>query len=232
MEFNKLKTQELKGIIIGMVLGDGYLSPSDTKKKNSFFRGSSIHESYIKFKSQILSQITSVNLTVDTNRKNSFGNKPLYLIETKVHPTYTKLRMRLYHNNKRVIDPFCIKSLHPLGILIWYLDDGSLATSGGKIMFRLHSNRYSYLDHLCIQKIMNDKFGLRWNICKNFRKAKGIIYYQMILKPIDRLKFYDKFINPYIDLIPEELKYKIPIREDIEFKMNSDRHKRFYENIV
>lgn len=232
MEFNKLIKQELKGIIIGMVLGDGFLSPSDTKKKNSHFQGASIHESYIKLKSQILSQITETKISVDNNRINSFGKKPLYTIYTKVHPLYTKLRMRLYHENKRVIDPFVLKLLHPLGLLLWYLDDGSLMTSGGKICFRLHSNRYSYLDHLCIQKILNDKFGLRWNIYKDFKKAKSIIYYYMTLKPIDRLKFYDQIIFPYIDLIPEELKYKIPKREDIESKMNSKNHRRFYEDIV
>lgn len=225
MELKKMSKLDLKGAIVGMQLGDGCI------KERGTFHSYSICKNYINFKSEILSNLTNVHFGMESNRRNSYGNNVLYNVSTNKHPFYVKLRMRAYHNGKRVVDPHLIKSLTPLGLLIWYLDDGCVDRSCG-MKFQIHSNAYSYLEHLFLKKMLNDKFGLRFNIRKSFKKNRSKIYYWLYLKCIDRLKFYDQIIAPYIHFIPKEMMYKIPTREDIEIMMNSKSHCRFYKEIV
>ncbi len=216
---------QLKGIIIGMILGDGCL------KRNTFC-SSSINLDYLNWKGEILSNLTKIKISSYAPMKGHYGTKPMYYLTTLSHPIYKKLRMRMYcDNNCRTIDPYILKTLTPLGLLFWYLDDGCLDKSCG-LKFGIYSNRYSYGDHLLFQKYLNDRFGLRFNIRQSYKKQKSKRYFWLYLKAIDRLRFYDNIIYPHLNDIPEEMLYKIPKREDLEKLMASSSHKRFYENIV
>jgi len=227
MELKKLSTLEFKGAIIGMILGDGSLS----KRSNSSLKITSVVKGYAEVKKEILSQLTDVSISKYKKSNGSFGKKDIYEVRTRVHPIYTKLRMRFYHNNRKTIDKYIMNTINELGMLLWYLDDGCLDTSSG-IKFGIYSNGFNLIEHQYIQKVLNDRFGLRFNIRKSFKKSKAKIYYWLYLKAIDRLKFYDNIIQPFLKYIPQEIMYKIPKREDIEKMMSSKSHHRFYENIV
>lgn len=231
MEFKKLNKLEFKGAIIGMILGDGNLTSLRENRNNSSMRIYSVVKSYIEIKQSILSQLTETVINKNCNRGSSYGKKPLYTVRTKDHPIYTKLRMRFYHNNRKTVDKYIMSTLNELGILLWYLDDGCLDTSCG-IKFGIYSNGFNLIEHQYIQKMLNDRFGLRFNIRKSYKKSRAKIYYWLYLKAIDRLKFYDNIIQPFLEYIPQEMMYKIPKREDIERMMNSKSHLRFYEDIV
>lgn len=136
----------------------------------------------------------------------------------------------MYHNGRRTIDEYCMKILTPLGLLIWYLDDGSLTKDKrGKskgLEMRIHSNAYTEAENKMIMKMLNDKFGLRFNLYQNFKKARMKRYFGLRLKAIDRLKFYDEIIKPNYQYIPDDMKYKIPKRETIVALMeNPQNHK-------
>lgn len=224
MEITKLSTLQFKGALIGMILGDGNLSSRG-------FKTTSILKEYVEMKDKVLNQLTKTTLSKYEKSKSSYGTKPIYELRTRVHPIYQKLRMRFYHNGKKQISEYAMKTITPLGLLLWYLDDGCLDKSCG-LKFQIHSNAFTEIEHQYIQKMLNDRFGLRFNIRKKFKKDSGKIYYWLYLKAIDRLKFWDLVFAPFINEIPKQIMYKIPTRESIESLMESKKHKRFYENIV
>jgi len=224
MNITKLNSVEFKGAIIGMILGDGCIA-------NRSLKTTSILKDYVEMKDKVLCQLTATTTSKYEKSKGSYGTKPIYELRTRVHPVYQKLRMRFYHNGKKQISEYAMKTITPLGLLFWYLDDGCLDSSCG-LKFQIHSNSFTEIEHQYIQKMLNDRFGLRFNIRKKFDKKKGKIYYWLYLKAIDRLKFWDLVFKPFIDEIPKSIMYKIPTRESIESLMDSNKHKRFYKNIV
>jgi len=224
MEIDKLTSLEFKGAIIGMVLGDASIVKGALKT-------TSVVEEYTQFKRKILSQLTEVSFAKYEKGEGSFGKKPIYESRTRKHPIYEKLATRFYHNGRKQITEYAMKTITPLGLLIWYLDDGCLDDACG-LKFQIHSNAFNETEHQYMQKILNDRFGLRFNIRKKFHKEKETIYYWLYLKAIDRLVWWDKVFAPFIEIIPKPMMYKIPTRESVEKLMESDKHKRFYENIV
>lgn len=212
----------LKKAIIGMILGDGYLQP---KTINVRMETSSICLPYIEWKKKILEELTEVKLY----KKNGWkSDKPLFKLLTRTHPIYTKLYPHLYHERKKTIDGFILKQIDGLALLFWYLDDGNYYKSKrtkGEMTISLATNNFNFAEHLLIQKVLNDKLQLRWNIIKHWHKQKQKLYFYLNLKAKDRLKFYN-LIEPYIQFIPEEMLYKIPTKIDI---MSSRTR---YEDIV
>ncbi len=225
MNIYNLSHQELKGALIGMIWGDGNIT------ENGMFRTSSISESWVMAKHKILSQLTDTTLRKEEKR-TGFGKNPLYVLTTRVHPVYQKLRLHTYLENRKQVTYFAMSLINNLGLLIWYLDDGCLDDADGGIRFQLHSNCFGEIEHQALLKMLNDKFALRWNVRTSYKKSKNKTYYWLYLKASDRLKFWDEIIVPFIDWIPQEMRYKISTREDIKSKMESKKHKRFYENIV
>ena len=136
----------------------------------------------------------------------------------------------MYHEGCRTIDKYILNTLTPLGLFIWFIDDGSFyqdnrGNSRG-IQLRIHSNAYSYSDHLLMMKFLNDKFGLRFNLRQNFKKERMRVYYELYLKAIDRLKFYDEILAPNLKYLPQDLEYKIPKRETIVSLMETPNNRK------
>lgn len=209
---------ELKGAIIGMILGDGHIT------RNGYVQIASISKEYLIWKKEILENLTDVSLKEEMKREGSFGKNPLYLCRTRVHPLYKGLRIRMYLENGRQIDDYIMNTLTPLGLLFWYLDDGNLDFCGGRGMnLEISSNRYSYGDHLLFCKKFNDRFGLRFNIHQKFSKKRNRRYCLLYLAAKDRLKFYDMIVAPYVGKIPTDMLYKIPKRESIVRIMESSK---------
>ena len=205
---------KLRGHIIGMILGDGHISAVKRKNGNVYCRASfsSTSLDYLKWKQEIIEQITTINI-YQSKDSQGWNKKKLFNLGTKGHPLYLKLRMRMYNGGRRTIDPFLMKQLSKLGLLFWYLDDGSYDNRMKQIF--IHSNGYAYSDHLVLQKGLNDYFGLRFNIHQKFKKSRGKRYCLLYLTAKDRLKFYEDIIEQYLDKIPNDLKYKIPIKGEL-----------------
>jgi len=198
----------IKSHVIGMVLGDACI------KESGNLSTSSISKAYVEWKKKILENLTDVTMRVENVRESSFGKKPLYIATTRRHPLYSDLRMRMYHEGKRAVDEHIVKGLSPLGLLIWYLDDGCLDDACG-IKMSIHSNRYSFADHLIFQKQLYEKFGLHFKVRQVFKKQRMKRYCMLHLEAKSRLKFLN-IIEPHLSEIPLDLRYKIPTKESVE----------------
>lgn len=197
----KLLTEEQHNLIIGSLLGDASVRQ---RNKNCSFRvaHSKTHESYLLWKSNILSEFGQANLQ---SYKKILNNRTLITIEfsTKTHSVFNYYRNLFYKNGRKVVSNEILELLNPQSLAIWICDDGSYDTTQGYIV--LCTNCYSLNEH----EIMKEYFNEVWNLNPTigFRDNK---YYYLRFKQKDTQKLI-KIIKPFI---PKSMLYKIGGQND------------------
>lgn len=113
-------TQTQKSIIIGSILGDGYLRVIKNRSNAFLEVNHSIKQKeYVDWKYDKLKSI--VKSPPKIRRCN--GNRVAYRFYTKQHPELTELFQCFYKNNvKKIPENFHI---NPMILAVWYMDDGS-----------------------------------------------------------------------------------------------------------
>lgn len=127
-------TKEQKSIIIGSLLGDGYLRIVP-RRKNAFLEinhGISEKE-YVDWKWQKLRNLVKSPPKV---RKGK-GKRIAYRFFTRQFPEITKFYQRFYRNGKKIIPEI---RLTPLIIAVWFMDDGSKSYR----TYYLNTQRFDY----------------------------------------------------------------------------------------
>lgn len=181
-------------VILGSVLGDGNLCK---KHKNGGTHLRITHspkqKEYLEYKYQLLKN-NSFSIRkykfFDKRRKNPSYSE--YCFYTKSSISLNDMYYNWYTPIKRIYEPDLFK-IEPLGLAIWYMDDGSNCPDGG---CHLCTNCFSNEDIVIIQKVLLSKFNLHTNVHKG-----NIIY----IPKSDFFKFKD-IIKPYI--IPS-MEYKL-----------------------
>lgn len=168
-----------KGILIGMVLGDGYLRCRKDNRCKNYVQSSIImkhcikQKEYLEFKADLLHSI--------------FGGKKPNVIEcdnsgypgcrtSKTNKYFKVLYELLYSNGKKTITREVLNYLNPLGLAIWYMDDGCLSAKkrNGKIhSYDLILNTYiSYEDNQIIVDYLKEVWDVQFTIVKDKGKTR------------------------------------------------------------
>lgn len=196
-----------KSILIGLTLGDGYISEKKDKRYNHTQYGINIihcekQKEYIEYKAKLLHSIfggKEVKVHFFMN-----NNYPVYRL-SKSNKYFKILRRLIYPNGKKMITKNVLKYLTPESIALWYMDDGSLSKKkrNGKVhSYELFLNTYSTdLEH---DDIIEYFYNV-WNI--KFSKVKSKGGYRLRCGTIEARKFIN-IIDKYI--IPS-MKYKTDI---------------------
>ena len=181
-----MNDEEIRGAVIGMVLGDGSL-PMDGRSINAHmdFAHCAKQREYAVWKAGLLENLTSVKIT-DGFSHCKGKEYPKVRVLSKTHPTYTHLRQRFYHNGRKTIDSFLMEHLTPLGLAIWYQDDGHLKNHENYLTPMLETNNFNVAEHLIMTKTLADKFHLEFRA--NHLNAK---YLMLRLRRKDREKFFE-----------------------------------------
>lgn len=113
-------TQLERSIIIGSILGDGYLRIIPGRRDafleiNHSFKA----KEYVDWKFKNLRHICASSPRVRKNNEDRIA----YRFFTKQHPEITKLYKLFYKDNRKMIPKNLI--LDPVSIAVWYMDDGS-----------------------------------------------------------------------------------------------------------
>lgn len=116
-------SSEIKGAIIGTLLGDSYIS------NRGEFGCEQISEELIKYKADIISSIhPDIKVYLDSRQRdsNGFNNNPkkTFRIQTNRHPYFLKLREELYKESGKQVSSSILNKLTPEGIALWFMDDG------------------------------------------------------------------------------------------------------------
>ena len=113
-------TQLQKSVIVGSILGDGYLRIVPGRK-NAFLEinHSFDQKEYVDWKYEILKSICKS----PPKSKEGNGKRLAHRFYTKQDENITKLYSIFYKNGKKIIPENF--GIDPITLLIWYMDDGS-----------------------------------------------------------------------------------------------------------
>ncbi len=117
-------TQLQRSVIIGSILGDGYVRIIP-KRKDAFLEINHSYNAkdYVDWKYSLLKEISG---SAPKLRKGN-GNRLAYRFSTRQHQEITKL-FRIFYNDGKKIVPNYLKITIP-ALAIWYMDDGSKCRS-------------------------------------------------------------------------------------------------------
>jgi len=175
-------TQLQESVIIGTILGDGYLRIIQGRK-NAFLEinHSFKAKSYVDWKFRVLQNFC---LSKPVKRKCK-GKRIAYRFFTKQHPQFTKLYRKFYLNGKKIV-PDDLK-LNTTILSVWFMDDGSKC---GNSNFYLNTQQFCRDDQRKLLKQLE-------NIGLQARLNKDKIYY--------RIRFLSSSIPRLRELLKDNL---------------------------
>jgi hypothetical protein len=185
-------TQTQKSIIIGSILGDGYLRVIKGRK-NAFLEinHSLKQKEYVDWK---YDQLKSIVKSSPKLRKSNEG-RVAYRFYTKQHSELTELFKNFYQNGKKMIPDNL--QLDPIILAIWFMDDGSKCRSSD-----IYLNTQQF-DNESQRKIISSlkKIGLM----SSLNKDKSYCRIRFIKSSLPKLRnLLDKYIIP-------SMRYKIEL---------------------
>lgn len=186
-------------ILIGLILGDGHLEKLYTstlgrlKIEHSYKQKDYVDWLCKEFRNWVRTKpkIRKVN-TWGKLRKN-------YRFSTYGHRILGEFRRRFYEGKKKIVPDDLEKEISPIGLAIWFMDDGSIKSSRHKGLF-LNTQGFKKNDVEKLQKMLENKFGIS-STTKREKNGK-----QIYLGGESGEKFIT-LIKPYIIC---SMKYKIP----------------------
>jgi hypothetical protein len=188
MDYNVSSKKEARGVIVGMLLGDGGRS-----RRNFYIGHSSKQRDYALFKARLLETITRKPVNVREYRtKDGFDT---IRVEPRICSLTRVMTKKAYPLGKRKVTKELLELLTPQGIAIWFMDDGS--SSFKKRNGKIHAvettlNTYcSEEENEIIVKYFKDLWGFQWG----FNRSKGKIRLRMGTKEARR---FFGFLEPYI----------------------------------
>jgi 23S rRNA G2445 N2-methylase RlmL len=213
-----LSKEDLKSFIIGMLLGDGYLHLG----KNSInYNIGCTHNpkqyDYMIWKMEILKENLHKNYwtreidSVFSGKAIFEGNKnKIYKMFHSIlgsHTFITNIHKEMYENKKKIVPYSILDQLTPIGISVWFMDDGTLSIrkhkdgrNKTKCIF-LHIQGFDSESQLNIQKYFNEKYNFESSLHKDREHLRLYI-------PARKTEDFLSIVNPYVSLI-DCMKYKL-----------------------
>ena len=182
-------TQKQKSIIIGSLLGDGYLRIVPGRKNAFLEINHSVSEkNYVDWQYQRLKDIVK---SPPKQRKGG-GRRIAFRFFTQQHPELTKLYLKFYKDGKKTIPNL---KLDPLMIAVWFMDDGSKC---GKDYY-LNCQRFDLISQKRLMEMLNRQYGISTSLNRDKK------YYRIRVRRRSQERF-KKLIESYI--IPS-MRYKV-----------------------
>lgn len=139
-----------RSIIIGTLLGDGSLIETFSKKNLRLqIDHCDAQKAYVQWKYE---QLKSLILTPPTYQVKNRS----WRFRTISHPELTEIGRLFYRNRQKVVPQGLEQLLTPLGLAIWFMDDGAAHPTGALI------NTQSFKKDECeyLQKILKQSFSI------------------------------------------------------------------------
>ncbi len=202
MDFHVTSKVEQRGVLVGMLLGQG-----KRNQNNFYISHRATQENYVLFKKQLLEQITQQPVSIrprTTNRGEQF-----LCLEPKLIPLTRVLVKKLYCGGiKRVTAKF-LNLLTPAGIALWFLDRGSKSFKkrNGKIhALDVYLNTdLSQSENEIIIDYFSEIWGFKWGL------SKTVDAYRLRMGTQEGKRFL-AFITPYV---PDSLRDKVQTSSNV-----------------
>ncbi len=179
-------------IVIGSLLGDGYLYPT-VSGKYAYLRISQgpKQKNYVWWKYSFFKKwVLSLPRCQLQNKKRPELGK-YFWFKTIAHSELLQYRKIFYPDGFKIVPSDLDKLLiSNLSLAIWYMDDGTLA---GKAI-HLNTQSFSLIENRFLQKILKANFNIACRIHKSGNIGKGYILYV----PVGETKRFLSLVGPYV----------------------------------
>ena len=182
-------TQRQQDIIVGNILGDGYLDPKGEITRLCLKQSQEKRE-YIFWLYQELQNICK------SPPKQRKDNKQWY-VNTRYSHEFTHLRMLFYQDGIKII-PKNITSFfqNPLSLAVWFMDDGTLDWRlKDHYAFRLATNCFSLADNQLLVSLLKKNFLVDATVQTTLIRGKR--YPRIHIGAKGRSCFY-KLVKPFM----------------------------------
>jgi DNA-binding transcriptional regulator WhiA len=196
----KLTTRQ-QHILVGLLLGDGHIEqPYSTPRARLKVEQRESVKEYVNWLYENFQEWVNRPIRIRTKYLKSTGKSYRYHeFTTYAHEEYLPYRQLFYPAGKKVIPDNIDVLLTPIGLAVWFMDDGSIKSREcrGRII-NTHSFSENEVKRLCL--VLKNKFELSaWP-----RYQKDGIQLYISAKSADALT---NILNPYI--LPV-MRYKLP----------------------
>lgn len=229
-------SRELKGAIIGTLLGDSWIT------NRNEFGCQQVTRDLIEYKENLINEI-SPEIKVyfmtkkprQTTKKNGeiIKSKESYVIQTNRHPYFRKLRDILYMESGKQLSMKVLKKLTPLGIALWFMDDGYLdyKKSSRTRNLRICTDSFDEGSHNNMIRYFNDVWGIQSKIYYHKARFDAEVSPRLSFNAHNSQKLivlmYKHFLPSFMYKI--ELKYK---EETVQSIRCSDDYKKAHKYIL
>jgi len=183
-------SQKQRDILVGLLLGDGHLETQNDgrtyrlKIEHSINQREYVDYLYKEFKNWC---------NQDPKVKNRGGKTDSYYFTTYSHGSFRFYGQQFYPKGKKVIPDIVSKLISPIGLAIWFMDDGSLKSKHHST-YVLHTLGYTKMDLERMKDVLKRKFS----IDSRLHKQKDRYWRIYILSESSNMfrKLVEKYIVP------------------------------------
>lgn len=201
----KKLSKEQKSLLIGLLLGDGTISSNYVFKLSH----SEAQKEYLEWKVGLLDahgiKNNGIKEYISSCGYNT-GKKVLYS-QMSLNPTIKALRRTVYTPKKHITRRL-LNWLTPIGLAIWYMDDGCINVNTSKQRSSIqHTIKIATCVDLDTAQVVIDYFKEVWDVqFRPFKEGKGT--YSIASSTESDCAAFIQIIRPYIEQVPSLL-YKI-----------------------
>jgi hypothetical protein len=186
--------KDLIGLIVGTVLGDGYLSQHSTSHNtNLAITHCPKQKKYALLKYFLLKQLC-INEPFERERADP-NLRIYYVLETIYHPDLNLLRNLIYKDGKKIVTKEVLNLLTVPGFALWFMDDG-FKKSGKKHVYGLCTHGFSLEENKLIREHFFKKFNIKTTILTSRNKYDKKYYYLHFAQ--DTVQIFEKLVAPFI----------------------------------
>lgn len=187
-------------IVLGSLLGDASICHPKRVRWGIKFTHGEDQIAYLDFKRKTLS---SLGVSEIDEQPSGYGEKPIYRFRLKSNPSLCS-RFDLHDGCRKRLTVGWLDALSPLGLAVWYGDDGSLQThtcKDGTTTYRISfsTNGFTFEE----QQLLAGWLWWRWGVRAQIKPTKSYFY----------LYLDDQEARKFLDLLPGALpgvEYKFP----------------------
>lgn len=208
-----------KQIILGGLLGD---SSFYKKSKYVSFSHSEKQFDYLKWKHNFLDNVSDIKSTYNTFNNKKCKRNYFYCYIKNNDELFSFICKHLYSNDgRKKISLKYLNELEPLGLAIWWMDDGNISLSKRNRYGKLSTHCFNYEEHILLKQY----FSKKWNINVDIKKEKEKYYFLRF--NVTELKKLIKIIYKYVSEMPNMI-YKI----DLKYKNEKCIGEDFYDTYM
>ncbi|MEK7535137.1 MAG: hypothetical protein AAB613_01365 [Patescibacteria group bacterium] len=203
-------TSTQRDIIVGSVLGDGFLQKTGSNNARLRFEHSAKQESYLLWKIDKLPDLFQGRVThLDRVHPGSKETYSYVRSQSNATPILGKYRQMFYEDSRKQVPANLESLLSPLVLAVWYMDDG--------YYYKRDNCAYLYIcqvkkvEAMRIQEALSRKLDLSTRLLDKGQKGWALYF-----SPTETVKL-SQCISKYV--IPEML-YKLPDPVTTERKPN------------